>query len=70
MESYPKITLEAARVNAHMTQEAAAKELGLSVRTLANYEKGVTSPTFALLGKISKLYNFPLDYIFLPDVSV
>ena len=39
----PKITLEAARVNAHFTQREAAKALGISVATLQNYESGRTS---------------------------
>lgn len=62
----PKISLEAARVNAHFTQKDAAKALGISVATLQNYESGKTTPDWNLVRRIEKLYEYPIDYIFLP----
>ena len=62
----PKISLEAARVNARFTQKDAAKALGISVATLRNYESGKTTPDWNLVRRIEKLYKFPVDYIFLP----
>ena len=62
----PKISLEAARVNARFTQKDAAKALGISVATLRNYESGKTTPDWNLVRRIEKLYNYPVDYIFLP----
>ena len=62
----PKITLEAARVNAHFTQREAAKALGISVATLQNYESGRTAPDWKLVRRIEELYQYPIDFIFLP----
>lgn len=62
----PKITLEAARVNAHLTQREAAKKLNISVATLQNYESGRTTPDWSLVRQIEVLYNYPIDFIFLP----
>ena len=62
----PKITLEAARVNAHLTQREAAKELKISVATLQNYESGRTTPDWSVVRRIEKLYKYPIDFIFLP----
>lgn len=62
----PKISLEAARVNARFTQKDAAKALGISVATLRNYESGKTTPDWKLVRRIEKLYKYPVDYIFLP----
>lgn len=62
----PKITLEAARINAHLTQKEAAKKLNISVATLQNYESGRTTPDWSLVRKIESVYNYPIDYIFLP----
>ena len=44
MQKFPKITLAAARVNAGLSQQEAAKALGVSVATLQNYESGKTVP--------------------------
>ena len=70
MSEYPKISLEAARVNAHLLQKQAAKKLGISPETLRSYEKGKTEIPYQLAAKAADLYKFPLQYIFLPDVSV
>ena len=61
--SYPKISLEAARVNAGLTQSEAAKQLGIAKETLGNYERGKTIPNWDTVQRISELYNFPADYI-------
>lgn len=60
-----KITLEAARVNAGLTQKQAAKSLGIHFQTLAKYEKDSTNISFSLLSKIEDLYKVPLSLIFL-----
>lgn len=63
-KEFPKITLEAARVNAHMLQKDAAKALGIAPVTLAAYEKGESLPDILMAHRISELYQFPLEYIF------
>ena len=62
-----KLTLEAARVNAHLTQEEAAKMLGISRKTMQNWEKGKTYPATKYLTALCTLYGVPLDVLnFLP----
>ena len=59
--SIPKITLKAARANARLTQKEAAEKLGISVETLANYEKGRSFPDVIMLKKIETLYGVGYD---------
>ncbi len=62
----PRITLEAARVNAHLTQKELAEILGVSNATVVNWEKGKTEPSLSQLKKISELSGIPSDFIFIP----
>lgn len=64
-----KLTLAAARVNAGMNQEEAAKKLGLTAKTLRNYEKGVTAIPGFKLRLAAKIYQIPEDCIRLPIVD-
>lgn len=67
MENKYPITLEAARVNVHLTQEKAAERLGVSKKTIANWEAGVSLPGIKYIPKIEEVYKRPYDYIiFLP----
>lgn len=61
-----KISLAAARVNANLTQAEAAKCLRVSKKTIINWEKGISEPKMSQVLEISKLYNLPENYIFLP----
>ena len=58
-----KISLEAARVNAGLAQKSAAKTLGVSNKTLGNWEKGITFPPADKIAKICELYGVPYDVI-------
>ena len=51
------ITIKAARVNVGLTQEAAAKELGITRATLSSYESGKTTPDIEMGKKIASLYK-------------
>lgn len=62
-----KMTLEAARRNVKLTQKEAAKQLGISNKTLGNWENGTTSPSAAMIAKICKLYGVGYDNIFFED---
>lgn len=62
-----KITLKALRVNKKLNQSAAAKELGITEKTLQNWENYVTFPNVNQLLKICELYGCELNDIFLPD---
>ena len=52
-----KVTLKAARVNKGLTQNEAAKRIGITVDTLANYEKGKTYPDVPVLKRIEAVYG-------------
>ena len=61
------ITLKAARINCQLTQKEAAEKLGVSEKTLSNYENGVSFPDVPVIQKIELLYNVGYnDIIFLP----
>ena len=64
-----QISLAAARVNAQMTQEAVAKEMKVGKQTIVAWEKGHTEPKLEQARALSRLYNMPLDNIFLPEKS-
>lgn len=59
----PKISLKAARVNAGMSQNVAAEKIGVSKKTLSNWEKGVTFPKQPAIEKMCELYNVKYDQI-------
>jgi len=63
----PRISLKAARVNANMEQREWAENIGVSVATVINWEKGNTEPTLSQLRKISELSGIPMDFIFVPE---
>lgn len=65
----PRISLEAVRVNAKMTQKEWAEMLGVSNATVVNWEKGKTEPSLSQLKTMSKLSCIPMDFIFVPDTS-
>ncbi len=52
-----KYSLRAIRINKGDTQEKAAKGIGISVETLAKYEKGITFPDIPTLKKIEQYYD-------------
>lgn len=63
-----KISLKACRVNANLRQTDLADELGVSVDTVKNWEKGKTSPKSAMLQRISEITGIPMNFIFLPTI--
>lgn len=65
----PRISLEAVRVNAKMTQKEWAEMLGVSNAIVVNWEKGKTEPSLSQLKTMSKLSGIPMDFIFVPDTS-
>ena len=62
-----KVTLKAARINKGLSQEEAAKQIGVSVDTLGNYERGITYPDIPILKNIERIYGVEYsNLIFLP----
>lgn len=46
-----------------LTQEDAAKELGISMKSYCRYEKQEREPTASVLVQMAKFYNVSLDYL-------
>lgn len=59
----PKISIKAARVNSGLTQEEAARLLGITPNTLARYEKKSGKLSLEMLNKLSDLYKIPTDFL-------
>ncbi|HDR4482498.1 MULTISPECIES: helix-turn-helix domain-containing protein [Bacillus] len=64
-----QITLKAARVNAELRQEEAAKLLNVTGKTLRNYEQGITAIPGHVLKKASIVYKISSDCIRLPIIN-
>lgn len=64
-----KISLAAARINAGMTQTDSAKAMHVSKNTIVNWENGRVIPTLASVEMMSRLYQIPIENIFLPFES-
>lgn len=64
-----QISLAAARVNAGLKQMEAAKELGITEKTLGGYERGQAAIPGHVLQKAARLYDIPSDLIRLPNVN-
>ena len=63
--------MEAARVNAKLSQKEAAKLLGVSNKTLCAWENGKSFPNAMQVEKLCNLYKAPYDCInFLPSDSL
>ncbi|AZD36979.1 MULTISPECIES: XRE family transcriptional regulator [Pseudomonas] len=56
-----------ARVRRRFTKAQLAKELGITSRSLQNYETGASYPDPGTLEKIAKLLNFPQQFFFIDE---
>ena len=65
-----EITLEAARINAGLSQDDVAREMGVSRATILAWEKGKTEPRISQGRKLSLLYGIPLDNISIPVCQI
>ena len=62
------MTLKAARTNRGLCQKAAAKAIGVSNKTLSNWENGKSFPDVPQIAKICDVYGVTYnDIIFLPN---
>lgn len=66
-----RMTLKMLRVRDNLTQEVAAKALGISPSTLSKWESGKSFPDVLDINKIENLYRINYnDIIFLPSNTV
>jgi transcriptional regulator with XRE-family HTH domain len=56
--------LKAARVNAGLSQEEAAKKIGIATSTLRNWEAGKTFPNQPKIEKMCEVYGISFDILF------
>jgi transcriptional regulator with XRE-family HTH domain len=63
----PKIKLNAARVNAGLTQTEVARKLNRNKQTIVNWEKGFTEIKVNDLLALSELYGIPIEYLEIPQ---
>ena len=64
-----KISLAAARVNKGLKQSDVADILRKSKATIVAWENGKNKVPGYDLARLCELYDVPMDYIFLPDVT-
>jgi transcriptional regulator with XRE-family HTH domain len=66
-----KMTLKALRANSGLSQESAAKKLGVAAATLSKWENAKSFPDAIEIGRIEELYNTSYnDIIFSPRKKV
>ena len=66
-----KITLKAARVNVGLSQKEAARKIGVSNKTLWNWEAGTSYPPANKIADICALYGICYDNLnFSPNCSL
>lgn len=64
-----KINLKAARVNANMTQEQAARKIDVHRQSIMDWENGKTKIGTVQLMALCSIYNVSIDDIILPKKS-
>ena len=58
------IRLHELRLGAEMTQEALADEIGVTVESISNMERGIYGPKFDNLEKIAEALDIPVKELF------
>ncbi|MCH7535862.1 MAG: helix-turn-helix transcriptional regulator [Bacteroidetes bacterium] len=56
--------LQALRVKLDITQEKLADDVGLTVESISNIERGIFGPKFENLEKIARSLNIPVKELF------
>ena len=57
------VSLKAARVNAELSQEEAAEQIGVRQETISSWENKKTYPKSNQLDKIAEVYHIPKDML-------
>ena len=61
-----KYTLKELRARKDVTQEQAAKDLGVSTQTYNAWEKDISNVAISKVMKVAAYFDVPLNEIFLP----
>ena len=62
-----KNTLKVHRAAADLTQEALARELGVTRQTIVSIESGKYDPSIGLAFKIARFFRVRIEDVFTPD---
>ena len=62
-----QVSLKAMRINSNLRQNDVAERLGVTVKTLQNWENNVSAPDAIQFGRLCKIFQCSRDDIFLPD---
>jgi repressor LexA len=57
------------RTNNKFTQQELANKLNVTKATIANYESGLRSPSFEILGKLSSIFSVSIEKFFETDIQ-
>lgn len=57
------VRLKELRESRHLSQNEAAKRLGVTRSTISAYERNIKTPSAGILVKMARLYNSSLDYM-------
>ena len=55
------------RIMNNLQQEDLAKKLGVSLQTVSRMERGQTMPKMEVIGKLSDIFEVPVDVLFLTE---
>lgn len=58
-----QLNLKAARINKSMTQQKAAKAIGVAPTTLCNWETGKTFPNAKMIARVAEVYGLSVESI-------
>ncbi len=62
-----QVSLKAMRVNTGLTQNEVASLMGVTPKTIQNWESGISAPDAVQFARLCRNYNCSRDDIFLPD---
>lgn len=62
-----QVSFKAMRVNSELTQSDVAKIMGVTVKTIQNWENGTSAPDAIQFATLCRTYGCSRDDIFLPD---
>lgn len=66
---FKKMSIRAARVEVGLSQTESAKALGISKKTLSNWENFYSYPDVTFLDMFSELYQIPRDQLYFKKIK-
>lgn len=63
-----RLNLKFTRMKDKKTQREVAKAVGISIRSLSQYELGKQNPSYENMKKLSTFYHVPVEELFSDDI--